>query len=822
MKILKFGGSSLAGAEQIRRVCRLIGQAAEESPAASVPAVVVVSAMGGVTNDLLAAAAAAARRDKAYRRIFQELTARHCEAAQELIVPDSRPLIEVLGKLLNDLDNLLHGSFLLRECSPRTLDGILSYGERLAAVLVAAALRADGVEARDFDARQAIVTDDSFGRAQVDLERTTQQIRKKVGKLRHIPIVTGFIGATREGRTTTLGRGGSDYTAALFGAALDAEAIELWTDVDGVMSADPRLVREAFPLPSLSYSELMELSHFGAKVVYPPTIHPARSRGIPLLIKNTFNPSAPGTTVRAEVPGSDFAIRGISSITRVALMRLEGDGMVGVPGIAMRLFGALARQGVSVILISQGSSEHSICFAVAPEDAERARSAVDGEFALERRAGIVDSLVVENDQSVIAAVGEEMRRRHGIGGKLFTVLGAHGVNVRAVAQGSSERNISLVIDRADEGRALNAIHGGFFHPGRRRVALALAGPGGVGAELLEQVRGAAESLAAENLEIRVVAVADSRRLLLDRDGVDLEGWRDALGKAPAADRRRLLELLGEPAGDLKVFVDCTASPEVPGWYPEMLERGIAVVAANKLGFAGPMSSFEALQTAARRHRAPLLFEATVGAGLPVLRTLDGLRRTGHRIAAVDGVLSGTVNAVLDRLAPDRPFSAAVRWAFDHGLTEFHPYEDLSGGDVVRKLAILARLCGRTLETTEIEVEPILPPEPWSTMDLDTFWRVLPEVDEDVERRWRHAADAGARLRYVASLNDGGARVALAAVGPEHPAGSVTGADNLVAFTTQHYRDAPLVLRGPGAGRAVTASGVFADVLEAAVRLEADR
>jgi len=537
------------------------------------------------------------------------------------------------------------------------------------------------------------------------------------------------------------------------------------------------------------------------------------------------------------VPGSAYAIRGISSIHQIALMRLEGDGMVGVPGIAMRLFGALARQSVSVILISQGSSEHSICFAVAPGDADRARAAVDGEFALERQAGIVDELVIEDGQSVIAAVGEEMRHRPGIAGRLFSVLGAHGVNVRAVAQGSSERNISLVVDQADEGRALNAIHDGFFRPRRRRVALALAGPGGVGGSLLEQIRDAAEALAAEDLEMRVVAVADSRRLLLDRGvrppgvrppgvrppgGIDLGRWREELESAPTADRERLLAFLGERRGELRVFVDCTASPEVPGWYPEMLRHGIAVVAANKLGFAGPMSTFEDLRAAARHHRTPLLFEATVGAGLPVLRTLDGLRRTGHLIAGVDGVLSGTVNAVLDRLGPGEPFSRAVRWAYDRGLTEPDPYQDLSGGDVLRKLAILARLCGRTLEPAEIEVEPLLPPDPWSAMDLDSFWNALPQVDEAFERRRRQAAEAGARLRYVASLDARGARVVLDAVGPGHPAHGVTGADNLIAFTTQHYRDAPLVLRGPGAGREVTASGVFADVLEAAARLEARR
>ncbi len=815
MKVLKFGGSSLATPDAVRRVLEVV--AGLDGAAA-----VVVSAFGGVTDDLVAATEVASRHDGAYREILSQLEERHLAAAGDLAGEEAGKLRRVLAARFQELGDLLHGVFLLRECSLRTRDSVLSYGERLSAEIAAAAMRAAGVAAATADARRLIVTDDGFGRAQVDLETSFAKIRGYLDEATATVVIPGFVGATPEGNTTTLGRGGSDYTAALVGAAVDAEAIELWTDVDGVMTADPRLVGEAFPQPEMSYAELMELSHFGAKVVYPPSIHPARSRGIPLVIKNTFHPTASGTRVVENASPGTHPIRGISSIHRVVLMSLEGDGMVGVPGIAMRLFGALARQQVSVILISQGSSEHSICFAVAPADADAARVAVEEEFLLERKAGIVDELVIEDGQSVVAAVGENMRRRPGIAGRLFSVLGAHGVNVRAVAQGSSERNVSLVIAQADEARALNAVHAGFFHPRRRRIAVALAGPGGVGAALLEQLRDAAESLAEEELEVRVVAVANSRRQLLDADGVELEDWRDVLAAAQAADHDRLLSFLGESRGEIPVFVDCTASEDVPGWYPELLRRGVAVVAANKLGFAGPMRAFAELRGAARRQRVPLLFEATVGAGLPVLRTLDDLRCTGHRVLAVDGVLSGTVNAVLDRLAPDRPFSQVVRWAYERGYTEPNPYEDLSGGDVLRKLAILARLCGRSLETEEIEVEPLLPPEPWSTMDLDAFWSALPEVDGAFARRWREAADAGAKLRYVASLSESGARVSLTAVGPEHPTHSVTGADNLIAFTTQHYRDAPLVVRGPGAGREVTAAGVFADILSAAARWEAWR
>ncbi len=851
MKILKFGGTSLADSERIENAVGIVRQAAEERPAARIPAIVVVSAMAGVTNDLLAAAAAAAsretttavlsgtldvdattaatagrgrrrarRRTAAYRSHLKSLWARHTQTAEDLAGDERHSVVQTITRRLDKLESLLEASYLLGETSPRTSDRILAYGERLSAILFAAALRARGVAARFLDARRLILTDETFGHAQVDFDATRERIRAAVGTCRELPVVTGFTGATAGGETTTLGRGGSDYTAALLGAALDAEAIELWTDVDGVMSADPRIVADAFPLPRLSYAELMELSHFGAKVVFPPTIHPARSRGIPLVIRNTLNPRAAGTRVKETAPASESAIRGVSSIQQVSLMRLEGDGMVGVPGIAGRLFGALARKSVSVILISQASSEHSICFAVAPEDAGPAAAAVGEEFELERRLEMIDELIVEEDRSVIAAVGEQMRDKPGIAGRLFRVLGQQEINVRAVAQGSSELNVSLVVDHGDERAALKSIHDAFFHPRRRRILLALAGTGRVGSELLEQLRHYAGELAdREGIDVRLVALADSRRLALDSGGIDLADWRSRLEAAPALEPERLRELLCAPAADRRIFVDCTASADVTGWYADLLACQVAVVAANKLAFSGPMSRYRELEQAQRRGGGPLLFEATVGAGLPVLRTLDSLRRTGHVIRRVDGILSGTVNAVLERLSAGDAFSQAVRGAHADGLTEPHPYDDLCGGDVVRKLTILARLTDRELEPEDVEVEPLLRGEHWREMALDAFWGALPELDQEYAGRRERAAHDGRRLRYVASLGESGARVKLEAVAADHPAYALAGPDNLIAFTTQHYRDTPLVIRGPGAGPAVTASGVFADVLLAADLLE---
>ncbi len=820
MKILKFGGTSLGDPERIRGAGRIVRRAAEGERKAPV---VVVSAMAGVTDDLQTATEIAAGREAvdgiaACRDILRSLWKRHTETAEELIDHDRRPVIDNISRHLDKLDSLLQAACLLGESSPRTVDRILAYGERLSGLIFAAALRSRGAAARFLDARSLILTDDSFGRARVDFDTTRERIREAIGNSREISVITGFTGATADGRTTTLGRGGSDYTAALVGAALQAETIEIWTDVDGVMSADPRIVADAVPLPALSYAEVMELSHFGAKVIFPPTIHPARSQNIPLVIKNTLNPEAAGTWIRDTAPAGEHAIRGISSINRVCLMRLEGDGMVGVPGIAGRSFGALAEKGVSVILISQASSEHSICFAVAPEDAAAARAAVDEELDLERRLEMVDPLIVEQDQSVIAAVGEQMCDRPGIAGRLFRVLGSHRINVRAIAQGSSELNVSLVVDRDDEHAALRAMHGAFFHPRRRRIRVALAGPGRVGSVLLEQFRRRRAELAElEGIDLVLVAVADSRRLAIDHDGIDPATWRARLEAAPELVPERLIELLCSCSGEARVFIDCTASSEVTGWYGELLDHQVAVVAANKLAFAGEMSYYRELEQAQQRGGGPLMLEATVGAGLPVLRTLADLRRTGHRIERVDGVLSGTVNAVLERLSAGEAFSRAVRGAHADGLTEPHPYQDLCGGDVVRKLTILARRAGRSIEAGDVDVEPLVG-ERFEAMPLEAFWNTLPELDVAFARRLESATAAGRRLRYVASLEPSGARVKLEAVAAGHPAYEVAGPGNLIAFTTQHYRQ-PLVIQGPGAGPEVTASGVFSDVLAAADHLE---
>jgi bifunctional aspartokinase / homoserine dehydrogenase 1 len=829
LRILKFGGSSLATPERVTAVCELIAAAAARGPVA-----VVVSAFGGVTDSLLAAAGAAARGEDDYRGALEALAERHRRAGVELAAEGERDALEErLERDLGDLGDLLHGARLVREASPRTRDAVASYGERLSAAVVAAALRAKGLAAVDCDARKFIVTGAEFGAARVDVEATYRRVREHfaavagTGDTAPLQVVTGFLGATPAGETTTLGRGGSDYTAALLGAALAVEAVELWTDVDGVMSADPRLVPAAYPIARLSYEELMELSHFGARVVYPPTVHPTRSAGVPLLIKNSFNPAAAGTRVdepaaqgaarvttdMGSAPAAARPLRGIASIHDVALLRLEGDGMVGVPGIAMRLFGALAREGISVILISQASSEHSICFAVEPAAVEAAVAALGHEFALEHNAGLIDDLVVERELAVIAAVGSAMREVPGIAGRLFGVLGENGINVRAVAQGSSERNISLVVARRDEGRALERIHEAFFFPERRTVEITLAGVGRVGGELLSQIAGRREALERERgLRLRLTALAGRAGAIADPAGLDPADAVARLRAAPAAGGlARLVDELTALRRPRRVFVDCTASEEVAAGYDRLLGAGIAVVTANKLRLAGPLAGFRSLRAAGPGR---CYFETTVGAGLPVILSLEHLLETGDALLRIDGVLSGTLSYLMDRLDAGEPLSAAVARAHELGYTEPDPREDLGGRDVARKILILARVAGCPLEAGEVEVEPVLPADSplWGAeLDAAEFVRRLPEADAPFVSRRAAAVARGHRLRYVA---DGQARVGLQEVGPDHPCFDVAGTDNLIAIRSERYRESPLTVRGPGAGPAVTAAGVFADILRA--------
>jgi len=608
----------------------------------------------------------------------------------------------------------------------------------------------------------------------------------------------------------------------VLGAVLNARCVEIWTDVDGVLSADPRLVPSAFPLPEVSYAELMELTHFGAKVVYAPTVHPARAAGIPLVIRNTFNPDIPGTRVVEgnPTPNGDQPIRGITSLPEIVLLRLEGPGIAGVPGIAQRLFGALAGEGISVILISQASSERSICFALDRQVVETARQAVSREFELERRVGILD-LVAEDDCAVLAVVGEGMRETPGISGRIFGILGRYGINVRAIAQGSSELNISVAVDREDEGAAIRAIHDAFFHPGTRPGLVFLAGVGGVGRALLDQLADSRERIRdGKGFNLAIGGIARSRRVVLDPSGIDPQGWEARLEQAPEEEGAldRLVEAALASPRRPRVFVDLTAADAPTRRYEELLAAGISVVAANKRGPAGAGDRLLHLQKAARRG-AGLYIETTVGAGLPVLRTLADLVATGDRVDRVEGVLSGTLSYLVAQAMEGGAFSDWVRKAHAAGFTEPDPRDDLGGMDVARKLVILARVAGFALEPDEVEVEPLLPDAGWLDLDLDQFWSRLPELDQVMAPRIERARSAGRRLAYVAEVSAEEARVGLREVDPGHAAWGLAPGDNLVAFHTKRYAPNPMVIQGPGAGPEVTAAGVFADILRAVAESE---
>lgn len=819
MIVLKFGGTSVGSPETIRSLIDILKQYHQRGEAFTV----VYSAFSKVTDTLIEMAQRASKGDEGYRELFDKVRNRHTEAIDKLLTaatPAWDATHQHIGANFESLGNVLHGIFLLREVSPRSLDFVVSFGERNSAYIIAQAVAQAGIPGDFLDARDVIRTDAHFGSAKVDFDESNRLIREHyAAKAGRVQAVTGFIGSTAEGLTTTLGRGGSDYTAAILGAALDAKAIEIWTDVDGVLTADPRRVKQAFTLSSMTYREAMEMSHFGAKVIYPPTILPAYAKNIPLVIKNTFNPEFPGTVVSNQAELGDFPVKGISSINQICLLTLQGGGLFGVPGIAARLFGALAQAKVNVVIITQGSSESSITFAVSPNQAKMAQKAAEKEFAYEIREKLVEPLRIEDQLSVLAVVGENMRYRPGIAGRLFQALGKNGVNIVAIAQGSSELNISVVIEAADETKALNAVHESFFLSDSKTLHLYLVGVGLIGSTLLKQIQAQSAYLKEKrNIDLKLVGIANSRKMALNENGIKLKFWREELEDGKPFSMSAFVEAMKRFNLPNAIFVDCTASAEVAGFYERILDESIGISTPNKMAAASPLPQYQRLKQLADKRGVLWRYETNVGAGLPIITTLNDLIHSGDRILRIEGILSGTLSFIFntfcapaDPAAPAR-FSAIVREAKKCGLTEPDPREDLSGADVRRKLLILARESGLLLEAADVTVANILPAECIEAPTVDAFFEALERNDDHFEALRREAAEAGKVLRFVAKLEDGKAGVVLQTFDQSHPFYFLDGSDNMVAFSTERYRERPLVVRGPGAGAEVTAAGVFAEVI----------
>jgi aspartokinase/homoserine dehydrogenase 1 len=809
MKVLKFGGSSVANAENIGKVADIIASRAGERLA------VVVSAMQGTTDALIELGREAESKGKMDFKKLYEIHERHLTSAKALVPNERlREVSDLIQNSFTELQNLLDGVGLVRELSPKTLDKILSFGELLSSHLLTELLLSKGIDAAWADSRLLIRTDAAFGKAAVKFDETNSSIREHFGATNaQVTVLPGFIASAANGETTTLGRGGSDYTAAIVAAAVDAEILEIWTDVSGMMTADPRFVRNAKHIPAISYREAMELSHFGAKVIYPPTIQPVMSRGIPILVKNTFAPGDAGTLIEQEAADGGI-IRGISSIDGIAILNLEGSGMVGIPGFSKRLFQALAAAQINVILITQSSSEHSICVAIEEKFADDAKQAVDAEFENEIAVGKIDPLRVETGFSILALVGDNMRSHTGVSGKMFSTLGGNGINIHAIAQGSSERNISAVIASADVRKAVNVLNEEFFSDGSKQVNVFVAGVGTVGSRLLDQLQRQHDMLLDDlRLNVRIAGVANSRRAVIVDDGIDAASI-DLNKSGEEMDISQFTDRLIEMNLRNSVFVDVTSSPQVVECYPKLLRRSISIVACNKIAASAELETYRTLKGLAREYGANFFFETNVGAGLPIIHTLGDLLRSGDRVRRIEAVLSGTLNFVFNNYDGTRPFADIVRQAQDEGYTEPDPRLDLSGTDVARKILILAREAGYALEMDDIENEGFLPASCLAG-SVEDFYSELAANEAHFKGLLEAAAANGKTLKYIASFADGSATVGLQQIGPEHDFAGLSGKDNAVLFYTDRYAEQPLVVKGAGAGADVTAAGVFADIIRAA-------
>jgi bifunctional aspartokinase / homoserine dehydrogenase 1 len=808
MKVLKFGGSSAATPERIKSIINIV------KPYLQQEVTLVFSAFGGVTDQLIQLSKLALEGNLEYKQKLEQLEKRHLDAVRELTTVSTQSAILAQVKIqINELEDVLHGIYLVKERTPRTLDYIMSFGERLSAYIICEAFKDKGLTVEFLDARKVIRTDNQFGYAKVDFETTNKLIRDHFKHHQDVQIITGFIATSESGETTTLGRSGSDYTAAIFAGALQASALEIWTDVDGMMTADPRLVKTSFTVPQMSYEEAMELSHFGAKVIFPSTMQPAMAHRIPIWVKNTFNPSATGTLISAESVNGKL-IKGISSMNNISLLNVQGSGLLGVVGVSMRLFSTLAREKVNVILISQASSEHSICIAIETEAASKAKSAIEREFVHEIKDELIDEVKIQQGLSIIAVVGDGMKHHPGTSGRMFNALGKNGVNVVAIAQGSSERNISSVIQQSDVSKALNALHDAFFLSDKKTVHVFLVGTGLIGSTLLTQMRDQFDKLASHSkLEVKVIGIANSKKMLFDAAGISFDSAITTMKEngevMNITDYVQTMIALNLPSS---VFVDCTSSVDVASQYQKVLSSNISIVTPNKKANSAQLSHYNTLKQLAQKRGARFLYETNVGAGLPVINTLNDLLLSGDAVIRIEGVLSGTLNFIFSNYARGKKFSDVVAEAKAKGYTEPDPRDDLSGMDVARKILILAREAGASLELEDIQVQNLVPEDCRGDMSADAFLRKLQAHDAHYEKLLADADSKAEKLRYQAVFENGKASVKLGTVNSNHPFYSLSGSDNIILLTTERYHERPMVIRGPGAGAEVTAAGVFADII----------
>lgn len=807
MKVMKFGGTSVGSAESILRVKSIVEKQTE-------PVIVVVSALGGITDKLIRTSQMAVEGDALYQKSFDEIKQRHDEMI-DAVIPTGEKRNELQTKvdgLLEELRSIYQGVYLIRDLSPKTQAAIVSYGERISCQIVATLI--DGAEC--FDSREFIKTEFKAGKNRLVKELTNKLVCQNWQKLPQTSIVGGFISTDVEsGEVTNLGRGGSDYTASIIAAALNASVLEIWTDVDGFMTADPRVISSAYVIPELSYIEAMELSNFGAKVVYPPTIYPVCIKHIPILIKNTFNPDAPGSIIKDEVQDDSRSIKGISSIKGTTLITVSGLSMVGVIGVNRRIFTCLADNGISVFMVSQASSENSTSIGVQDEDADEACRVLDLEFQKEIEDGSMFPMLAEKGLATVAIVGENMKHTPGIAGKLFGTLGRSGISVIACAQGASETNISFVINQNFLRKALNVIHDSFFLSEYQVLNLFICGVGTVGGSLLEQIHHQQEKLMRElRLKLNVVGIASSNKAIFTREGIALDTYRQQLAEAPQSDILRLRdEVIGMNIFN-SVFIDCTASAEVAGLYADFLEHNINVVAANKIAASSDYANYRRLKQIAQKRGVKFLFETNVGAGLPIIRTINDLHNSGDKILRIEAVLSGTLNFIFNTISKDIPFSETVRMAKEEGYSEPDPRIDLSGKDVIRKLVILAREAGYEISQEDVEAKLFIP-QSFFDGTIDEFWKNLPSLDADFEERRKELEKDNKVWRFVAKLENGKASVSLQEFESNHSFYVLEGSNNIVLLTTERYREYPMLIQGYGAGASVTAAGVFADIMSLA-------